>query len=275
MHAEPPDEPPWGPRGPRVHVDLRAALLGRVWLAGWWVPCRGGLGCSLLAVPPQVRAAPLLARTARGAADGGRVVRPVEPACALLPCCCSWLLLAGGRSVGGAFVCSVLSVAPQVRAAPLLARSARGAADGGRVVRPVAVARSVGPIVCCCWMGDRRQPPVGGRSCQCVLSAADGAQVRRRPSWSVAAVPAALPRHCRRRTALPVTVAVRMASRAVGAVETVGEAAVVGRRSSGERSEIVGWGVRCHLPPCTPERPRMRTRPTGSPHLQRTGSKVV
>ena len=66
-----------------------------------------------------------------------------------------------------------------------------------------------------------------------------------------------------------------MASRAVGAVETVGEAAVVGRRSSGERSEIVGWGVRCHLPPCTPERPRMRTRPTGSPHLQRTGSKVV
>ena len=210
---------------PRVLLCLP---VGWVWLAGWW-PCRGGLGCSLLAAPPQVRAAPLLARTARGAADGGRVVRPVEPACALLPCCCSWLLLAGGRSVGGAFVCSVLSVAPQVRAAPLLARSARGAADGGRVVRPVAVARSVGPIVCCCWMGDRRQPPVGGRSCQCVLSAADGAQVRRRPSWSVAAVPAALPRHCRRRTALPVTVAVRMASRAVGAVETVGEAAVVGR----------------------------------------------
>ena len=98
-----------------------------------------------------------------------------------------------------------------------------------QIALPVAVAGSVGPFVCCCWMGDRRQPPVGGRSCQCVLSAADGAQVRRRPSWSVAAVPAALPRHCRRRTALPVTVAVRMASRAVGAVETVGEAAVVGR----------------------------------------------
>ena len=66
-----------------------------------------------------------------------------------------------------------------------------------------------------------------------------------------------------------------MASRAVGAVETVGEAAVVGRRSSGERSKGVGWGVCCRLPPCTPERPRMRTRPTGSPHLQRTGSEVA
>ena len=68
------------------------------------------------------------------------------------------------------------------------------------------------------------------------------------------------------------------ASRAVGAVETIGEAAVVGRWSavkrraaSGQR-ERAGLG-RCHRPPHTPERPR--ARPAGSPHLQRTPAKFV
>ena len=180
----------------------------------------------------QVRPVPLCSLAPHAApqtaAASSGPLSPPAPGCLAVVRGSCWLAV-GLWEVRSSARCSQWPVAPQVRAAPLLARSARGAADGGRVVRPVAVARSVGPIVCCCWMGDRRQPPVGGRSCQCVLSAADGAQVRRRPSWSVAAVPAALPRHCRRRTALPVTVAVRMASRAVGAVETVGEAAVVGR----------------------------------------------
>ena len=41
-----------GPVGPPVRVDLRAAVLAvRLGVDGWWGPCRGGLDCSLLAVP--------------------------------------------------------------------------------------------------------------------------------------------------------------------------------------------------------------------------------
>ena len=99
MHAEPPEEPPWGPRGPRVHVDLRAALLGRVWLAGWWVPCRGGLGCSLLAVPPQVRKRPLSSLGPRRAAgSAAAAVRPPIRVLLSLLLVRVWLALVGALS---------------------------------------------------------------------------------------------------------------------------------------------------------------------------------
>ena len=60
-----------------------------------------------------------------------------------------------------------------------------------RTAPPVAVAGSVGPFVCCCWMGDRRRHPRGWPELPVRAAAIDRAQVCRRPRWSVAAVPAA------------------------------------------------------------------------------------
>ena len=60
-----------------------------------------------------------------------------------------------------------------------------------QIALPVAVAGSVGPFVCCCWMGDRRRHPRGWPELPVRAAAIDRAQVCRRPRWSVAAVPAA------------------------------------------------------------------------------------
>ena len=76
---------------PRVLLCLP---VGWVWLAGWW-PCRGGLGCSLLAVPPhQVRERPLRPLGPRRAA--GSAAAAVGPPVVLLSLVLVWVWLAGG-----------------------------------------------------------------------------------------------------------------------------------------------------------------------------------
>ena len=76
---------------PRVLLCLP---VGWVWLAGWWVPCRGGLGCSLLAVPPQVCERPLSLLGPRRAA--GSAAAAVGPPVVLLSLVLVWVWLAGG-----------------------------------------------------------------------------------------------------------------------------------------------------------------------------------
>ena len=75
--------------------------VGWVWLAGWW-PCRGGLGCSLLAVPLQVRERPLgLLGPRRAAGSAAAAVGPpVVPIRVLLSLLLVWVWLAGGGPVG-------------------------------------------------------------------------------------------------------------------------------------------------------------------------------
>ena len=88
-------------------------------MAGWRSPLGGAFVCSLLAVALQVRPVPLCplaphAAPQTAAASSG----PLVPICVRLRCCCAWLWLVGGP-LRGAFVCSLLAVALQVRPVPL------------------------------------------------------------------------------------------------------------------------------------------------------------
>ena len=97
---------------------------------------------------------------------------PFVPNCVRLRCCCAWLWLVGGP-LRGAFVCSVLAVALQVRAAPLCPLAVCQA--------PETAAASSGPFVptCVLWW-----------SCCCAAS-------RCRPISILGKQQAKVIRHCR------------------------------------------------------------------------------
>ena len=151
-----------------VRVDPRAALLLRVWLAGWWVPCRGGLGCSLLAVPPQVRERPLSSLGPRRAAgSAAAAVRPPIRVLLSLLLVRVWLALVGALSVW--LVCSLLAVPPQVCERPLsLLGPRRAAGSAAAAVGPPVVPIRVLLSLLLVWVWLAGGGPVGvGWSARC------------------------------------------------------------------------------------------------------------
>ena len=136
-----------GPLSPPAPCCL-AVVRGSCWLAvGLW-EVRSSARCSQW--PPRYErrlcSLALHAAPQTAAASSG----PLVPICVRLRCCCAWLWLVGGP-LRGAFVCSVLAVALQVRAAPLCPLAVCKA--------PETAAASSGPFVpicvlwwwsCCC-----------------------------------------------------------------------------------------------------------------------------